>query len=132
MIKEPDYSRPDNKKEPPQDPLQPESESLLLPDPVPVSVPDPDPDSEDVDWFCGCGFFPEKGYFLFSGSWTEEGWLCCRGAYTETKLCCGEINDKGCFCWGSYIGVWLFGILYVFGFLYSILDLAACKGVYYC
>ena len=42
-------------------------------------------------------------------------------------------NDKGCCCCcGSYIGVWIFGILYVLGFFESMIGLAACKGVYFC
>ena len=42
-------------------------------------------------------------------------------------------NDKGCCCCcGSYIGVWIFGILYVLGFLESMIGLASCKGIYFC
>ena len=38
--------------------------------------------------------------------------------------CCDDGNDKGCCCCcGSYIGVWIFGVLYALGFLGGVAEL---------
>ena len=50
------------------------------------------------------------------------------------EVCCDKgTNDKGCCCCcGSYIGVWIMGVLYVLGLFSAIIDLDFCRGVEGC
>ena len=50
------------------------------------------------------------------------------------EVCCDKgTNDKGCCCCcGSYIGVWIIGVLYVLGFFGAIIDMDFCRGVEGC
>ena len=49
-------------------------------------------------------------------------------------VCCDQgINDKGCCCCcSSSVGVWIFGLLYLIGFIVEVVDLQVCGGIQSC